>query len=91
MRLTKVDDRIKFIVNMNSAGKIDFYILTANNKKIYAFTRIYSARIWELCRSGVMVNRLMYKRTKNEDIMLLVKYVRYIMPYLCEEYNIGAA
>lgn len=91
MRLIKMDKQVKLIATKGIQDKINFYILTAKNEKLYAFTRPYSDKIWALCRSGIAVNDLMRKKTRHKGVMLLAKYARYIMPYLCEEYGLAAA
>ena len=91
MKQTKLDNQTKLIATKNNRDEINYYILTSKNEKLYAFTRPYSMKTWNLCKSGIRLNELMSKRTSHEGIMLLVKYAKYIMPYLCEEYGLSAA
>lgn len=90
MKRTKINNQTKLIAEKNYRNEINYYILTSQNEKLYAFTKPYSMKTWDLCKSGIRLNELMSKRTGHEGVMLLVKYVRYIMPYLCEEYGLTA-
>ena len=83
-----IDNKTKLIARKNARDEMNYYIRTASNEEIYAFTKPYSLKTWELCKSGIRLNELM--RKSHEAIMLLVKYTRYIMPYLCEEYGLAA-
>lgn len=87
----KIDNQTKLIATKSSRNEIDYYIITSKNKRLYAFTRPYSMKTWDLCKSGIRINELMYKKINHEGVMLLVKYVKYIMPYLSEEYGLVAA
>lgn len=89
MKQTKIDNQTKLIATKNNHNEINYYILTSKNEKLYAFTRPYSMKTWELCKSGIRLKELMRKRTSHEGVMLLVKYTKYIMPYLYEEYGLA--
>lgn len=86
-----LDNQTKLIATKGNRGEINYYIITPDNKKLYAFTKNYYQKTWDLCKSGIRVNDLMKKRAHHEGIMLLVKYTKYIMPYLCEEYGLAVA
>lgn len=80
------------IKNFKGADKlIDFYLVTENQDKIYAFSKIYTHRTYELCRSGIRVNDLLTTRSRDTGVMRLVKYTKVIMPYLAEEYCLAVA
>ena len=56
MRSIMMEKNIKVvgIKNFKGADKlIDFYLVTENQDKIYAFSKIYTHRTYELCRSGI--------------------------------------
>ena len=89
MKKIKIDNQTKLIATLNNRNEINYYIVTAKNEKFYAFTRVYTTKTWELCKSGIRLNELLHKRTSNEGVMLLVKYAKYIIPYLYEEYGLA--
>lgn len=91
MKKLDIDRQTKLIATRNNREEINYYILTPDNERFYAFTRPYSKKSWDMCKSGIRVNDLVTTRTKNTGIMLLVKYTKYILPYLCEEYGLVAA
>ena len=91
MKKLDINKQTKLIAIKNSKSDINYYILTPDNERLYAFTRPYSQKSWDMCKSGIRVNDLITTRTKNTGIMLLVKYTKYIMPYLCEEYGLATA
>lgn len=83
--------RTKLIATKNSCSEINYYIITPNNERYYAFTRPYSQKAWNMCKAGIRISDLVTTKTQHTGIMLLVKYTKYIMPYLCEEYGFVAA
>lgn len=94
MRSIMMEKNIKVvgIKNFKGADKlIDFYLVTENQDKIYAFSKIYTHRTYELCRSGIRVNDLLTTRSRDTGVMRLVKYTKVIMPYLAEEYCLAVA
>lgn len=94
MRSIMMEKNIKVvgIKNFKGADKlIDFYLVTENQDKIYAFSKIYTHKTYELCRSGIRVNDLLTTRSRDTGVMRLVKYTKVIMPYLAEEYCLAVA
>lgn len=91
MKRIKIKNQTKLIATKDGRNQINFYILTPKNNKLYAFTRPFSQKIWDLCKSGIRVNELLATKSSHEGVMLLVKYTNYIMPYLCEEYDLEVA
>lgn len=65
---------------------VDYYLVTGNGERFYAFTRSYSNGSYDLCKSGIRVNELLSKRSRDDGIMNLINYLRLVMPCLCEEY-----
>lgn len=70
---------------------IDFYLFSRNNEKLYAFSKPYTVGCYNLCKSGICVNELMSKRTRDVGMMNFVRYTKFIMPYLAEIYELKAA
>lgn len=94
MRSIMMEKNIKVVGIKNFKGTdklIDFYLVTENQDKIYAFSKIYTHRTYELCRSGIRVNDLLTTRSRDTGVMRLVKYTKVIMPYLAEEYCLAVA
>ena len=71
--------------------KIDYYVNIPGQEKIYAFTRKYSPNTYRISRAGIRVNELLTTRSKDSSVMRLVKFTRYILSYLVEEYQIPRA
>lgn len=71
--------------------KVDYYLILPKGDKIYAFTRDYTIGTYSMTRSGIQLENLITTRTKDRSIMNLVKYTKYIMPYLTDEYGLDVA
>lgn len=72
MKKINIDKRIKLIATKNSRSEIDYYIVTPDNERYYAFTKPYSQNSWDICKSGIRIYDLLTTRTKNISVMLLV-------------------
>ena len=66
--------------------KISYYIRTDKNEMLYAFSRNYSRHTYDLCKSGIRVNDLVSRRTRDTAVMNLVNYTNLMLPYLAEIY-----
>ena len=91
MKKIDINRQTKLLATRKNRKEINYYIVTPENEKLYAFTRPYNRKAWDMCKAGARVNEFVKTRTKDVNIMLLVKYTKYILPYLCEEYGLGAA
>ena len=67
---------------------IDYYIDQPGCERIYAFTKSYTHHTYDLCKSGVRINDLLTKRSKDQGMMRLVKYTQVMLPYLTEYYDL---
>lgn len=88
------DAKMKVIGKKNFKGDkklIDFYLITAGNEMIYAFTRNYTFGTYELCKAGIRANELAAKKSKDTSVMKLVNYYRIMVPYLADEYELKLA
>ncbi len=88
------DSNMKLIGRKNFRGEkkqIDYFILTSGNDKLYAFSYRYTTKAYELCKSGIRVNELASKRSRDMGIMNLVSYYKLMVPYLAEEYELKLA
>ena len=63
-----------------------YYIRTDKNEMLYAFSRNYSRHTYDLCKSGIRVNDLVSRRTRDTAVMNLVNYTNLMLPYLAEIY-----
>lgn len=95
MKNIRVAENIKLVGIKNFAGKdklIDYYVeIPGQAEKTYAFSRYYSDSTYSLCKAGIRLNELTGVRTRNTAIMALVKYTKFILPYLVDEYELPVA
>ena len=91
MKKVILEERVKLYGVKDEDGKekvVHYYIQCPGMERIYAFTRPYSAGIYEICKSGIRINDLSTRRTRDKAIMKLVKYLNVMLPYLCEYYDL---
>lgn len=79
------------LVAKKSRNKLNYYLKTLGGEELYLFTREYSMTCYNLCKSGVPVQTVLLARTRNRALMNLSKYLRFMMPYLVEYYNLNVA
>jgi hypothetical protein len=94
MKKVFVANDVKMVGVKTGSGvdkKIDYYVNIPGQGRIYAFTRKYSPNTYRISRAGIRVNELLTTRSKDISVMRLVKYTRYMMEYLVEEYEIPRA
>ena len=91
MKNLKIDNRTKLIGIRKDDEEVNYYIQTPTNEMIYALSRNLSLKEWDICKSGIRIEDLFVKRIRQEGVMNLVKHVKYIIPYLCQEYNLLSA
>ncbi len=94
MRKVFVKNQIKLLGIKNFKGKdklIDYYIVQPDKDDIYVFSKAYTQNTYDLCKSGIRINDLTIKRTRDCGVMRLVNYLNLMMPYLCEYYDIPLA
>lgn len=68
--------------------RVCYYLKTDNNDFLYAFSRNYSRHTYDLCKSGIRVNDLIRRRTRDTAVMNLVDYMNLMLPYLAEIYDL---
>lgn len=68
--------------------RLCYYLKTDNNDFLYAFSRNYSRHTYDLCKSGIRVNDLISRRTRDTAVMNLVDYMNLMLPYLAEIYDL---
>ena len=94
MKKYYLDSKMMMIGVKNFKGsekQIDYYLITNNNDWLYAFTVGYTHNTYDLCKSGILVNDLVGKRTRDTGIMRLVKHINRMLPYLADIYDLPLA
>lgn len=80
-----------FIMARKGNNKLDYYLITPEGSELYLFTREYSTTCYEMCKSGVPINTVLYGRKNNTAFMNLSKYLNFMMPYFIEYYDLAVA
>lgn len=91
MKKIRVENDVQLRGVKKVSGKsilIDYYIEIPNEDSIYAFSKRYTNTTYDMCKSGVRLNKLICTKTRNQAVMQLVNYTRFLLPYLTEEYKI---
>ena len=91
MKKIILKEQIKLVGIKNFKGEdkmIDFYITSPGKEDIYAFSKRYTHTIYDICKSGIRVNEISTKRSRNRSVMGLVKYLNVMLPYLTEYYGL---
>lgn len=94
MKKVILDNNMKIIGIKNFNGKdrkIDFYLITKENERLYAFSNTYTHHSYDLCKSGAIINEIACKRTRDTGVMRLVKQLNRMLPYLAEIYELPVA
>lgn len=72
----------------NHDRMIDYYIDQPGKEQIYAFSRVYTNRTYEMCKSGMRVNALAVTRSRDHGVMGLIDHLNVMLPYLSEYYEL---
>ena len=64
------------------------YIEQPGMDRIYAFSKIFTQNTYDMCKSGIRVNELSTKRSRDRGVMRLVNYLNVVLPYLSEYYEL---
>lgn len=68
--------------------KLHYYLRMKCGKQLYLFTRSFSPACYRMCKENPLINDILYRREKNTAIMNLVKYMKRMMPYFIDYYNL---
>ncbi len=79
------------IMARKANNKLDYYLWTPTGKKLYLFTREYSTTCYEMCKSGAPINSILFGRKNNIAFMNLSKYLKFMMPYFVDYYDLVPA
>ena len=91
MRKIILDGSVMMIGVKNFKGKdklIDYFIEIPGKERIYAFSKKFAQNAYDMCKSGIRVNDLSTKRTRDRGIMKLVERLNSMLPYLSEYYEL---
>ena len=94
MKRIVLDVQVKLCGRKNFRGEkklIDYYITVPGRDRIYAFSQTFTYGTYDLCKSGVIVNELLSKRSRDRGIMNLVRKMQVMAAYLQEEYELPLA
>lgn len=72
----------------NGNRQLKYYLEMPGKERMYAFTRAYTNGTYNICKSGIRVNELSTKRSKDKAVMKLVNYLNFMLPYLTEYYDL---
>ena len=92
MRRTFVSKNIRLSAVKNFGGKdklVDYFIEQPGKPKIYAFSKAFTQNTYDLCKSGIRINDLCIKKSRDRGVMRLVNYLNLVLPHLCEDYDLG--
>ena len=67
---------------------IYYYIICPGMERIYAFSKKYIQNAYDLCKSGIRINDLSTRKTRDRGVMILVDYLNMMLPYLCDYYEL---
>ena len=91
MKKVILEEKVKLYGIKEGEGRdrvVHYYIKCPGMDRIYAFTRPFSAGAYEICKSGIRVNDLSTRRSRDKAVMKLVKYLNVMLPYLREYYDL---
>ena len=91
MKKVIVKEHLQLIGIKNFKGEnkmIDYYIIYPGRERIYAFSKKYRQNTYDLCKSGIRINDLSTRKTRDRGIMNLVDYLNIMLPFLCDYYDL---
>ncbi|WP_155834107.1 hypothetical protein [Butyrivibrio sp. VCD2006] len=94
MKKIILEEKVKLVGIKNFSGKdklIDYFLVMPGQEEIYAFSRRYTQRTYDLCKSGIRVNEISTRRSRDHGVMGLVNYLNVMLPYLSEYYDLKVA
>lgn len=91
MRKVILEGQVRLTGVKNFTGKdklIDYYIEQPGQDRIYAFSKTFTQNTYDMCKSGIRVNELSTKRSRDRGVMRLVNYLNVVLPYLSDYYEL---
>lgn len=77
------------INNRDGKKKLDYHLHCPNGDAIYLFTKNYVHRCYDMCKGGIRINELLYKKSKDFGVMQLVKQLNRYESYIKYEYELA--
>ena len=88
--MIKTNVSVLAVKNFKGEKKLtDYYLILPNGERVYAFSKAYTDNTYKMCKGGIRINDLLTKRTQDSGIMSLVKRMKFMLPYLKEEYGVA--
>lgn len=88
--MVKTNILILAVKNFRGEKKMtDYYLVFPSGEKIYAFSKAYTDNTYNLCKGGVRLKTLLFKRSQDAGVMSLVKKIKFMLPYFKEEYDVA--
>lgn len=88
--MVKTNVWIVAVKNFRGVDKlVDYYMVFPDGERIYVFSKKYTDRTYSMCKGGIRINDLLTKRTQDSGVMSLVKRMKFMLPYLKEEYGVA--
>lgn len=67
---------------------IDYYIGQSGQNRIYAFSKVFTQKTYDMCKAGIRINELSAKKSRDRGVMRLVDYLNVMLTYLSEYYEL---
>ena len=61
---------------------LDYYVLIPKRGYRYAFSKKYKKSCYNLCKSPILLNKILYNRSNDTSLMILKKYFNHNISYL---------
>ena len=93
MKKVKIADSVRIVGVKNFKGRykmVDYYLEVSKDEKMYAFSKRYTQGAYEMCKSGIRLNELRTKKSRDKGIMYLVDYTNHMASFLSEYYELPA-
>ncbi len=88
--MVKTNVWVVAVKNFKGRDKLlDYYLVLPNGGRVYAFSKLYTDNTYKMCKGGVRLNDLLCKKTHDTGVMGLVKRMKFMLPYLKEEYCVA--
>ena len=88
--MIKTNVSVLAVKNFKGEKKLtDYYLILPKGEHIYAFSKAYTDNTYKMCKGGIRINDLLTKRTQDSGIMSLVKRMKFMLPYLKDEYDVA--
>ena len=90
MVMVKTNVWVVAVKNFKGKDKLlDYYLVLPDGERIWAFSRKYTDNTYRMCKGGMRLNDLLTTRKDDTGIMALVKRMKFMLPYLKEEYSVA--